>query len=495
MRLDRLILKNFRAYKKRTVIEFSDLTTFVGRNDIGKSTILEALEIFFNSDLVKCERGDLSIHSDSNEIEISCVFSDLPHEIIIDATSKTSLTDEYLLNSEGKLEISKKFSATSNNPKETVYIVCEHPTGKGLNDLHSLTNAELKTRATSLSVSTEQFDARDNVSIRKAIWLSDESLSCTMTKLLMDKADAKKVYDSIKKYLPTYALFQTDRRSTEDDKEIVDPMKFAVKSAIAEVADQISEIKDEVQRKALETAERTLEKLREINPDLADQLIPEFKSEPSFDSAFKLTIKSGEDIPLNKRGSGVRRLVLLSFFRAEAERKTSGADNASLIYAFEEPETSQHPSHQEILLDAFRNLACSANCQVVLTTHTPELAGKIEKESLRLIEKDELGDSVISMGSDDVYQKICDSLGILPSPIPQGATALLLVEGKADVSFVCHTAQALKDAGYLESTFIDKGYAIVPIGGCGNLKHWNTMKLAQQFGLPWCVLWTLTKAH
>ena len=70
MRLDRLILKNFRAYKKRTVIEFSDLTTFVGRNDIGKSTILEALEIFFNSDLVKCERGDLSIHSDSPQSPI-----------------------------------------------------------------------------------------------------------------------------------------------------------------------------------------------------------------------------------------------------------------------------------------------------------------------------------------------------------------------------------------------------------------------------------------
>jgi purine nucleoside permease len=75
-----------------------------------------------------------------------------------------------------------------------------------------------------------------------------------------------------------------------------------------------------------------LEKLREINPDLADQLIPEFKSEPSFDSAFKLTIKSGEDIPLNKRGSGVRRLILLSFFRAEAERIISGTDDTSIIY-------------------------------------------------------------------------------------------------------------------------------------------------------------------
>ena len=52
MRLKQLKLKNFRSYKEETVVDFDDLTAFIGKNDAGKSTILEALEIFFNNKLI-----------------------------------------------------------------------------------------------------------------------------------------------------------------------------------------------------------------------------------------------------------------------------------------------------------------------------------------------------------------------------------------------------------------------------------------------------------
>lgn len=48
MRLKSFSIENFRGYKDTVTINMSDLTVFVGRNDIGKSTILEALDIFFN---------------------------------------------------------------------------------------------------------------------------------------------------------------------------------------------------------------------------------------------------------------------------------------------------------------------------------------------------------------------------------------------------------------------------------------------------------------
>ena len=43
MRLKAVTLKNFRCYDKEIHVDFADLTTFVGRNDIGKSSVLEAL--------------------------------------------------------------------------------------------------------------------------------------------------------------------------------------------------------------------------------------------------------------------------------------------------------------------------------------------------------------------------------------------------------------------------------------------------------------------
>lgn len=64
MKLKTIYLKNFRCYKDEVSIEFDDLTTFVGKNDIGKSTVLEGLEIFFNNDLVKIEQSDANIHGD-----------------------------------------------------------------------------------------------------------------------------------------------------------------------------------------------------------------------------------------------------------------------------------------------------------------------------------------------------------------------------------------------------------------------------------------------
>ena len=55
----------------------------------------------------------------------------------------------------------------------------------------------------------------------------------------------------------------------------------------------------------------------------------------------------------------MRRLVLLNFFRAQAERKSRTRMPPAIIYAIEEPETAQHPTNQRLLLDA---LALPGRC-------------------------------------------------------------------------------------------------------------------------------------
>lgn len=48
MNIKKLKIKNFRGYSGETTVNFDDLTAFVGKNDMGKSSVLEALDIFFN---------------------------------------------------------------------------------------------------------------------------------------------------------------------------------------------------------------------------------------------------------------------------------------------------------------------------------------------------------------------------------------------------------------------------------------------------------------
>ena len=46
MKIKKVIIRNFRAYREQKIIDIDDLTVFVGKNDVGKSTTLEALDIF-----------------------------------------------------------------------------------------------------------------------------------------------------------------------------------------------------------------------------------------------------------------------------------------------------------------------------------------------------------------------------------------------------------------------------------------------------------------
>lgn len=490
MKLNSIKIRNFRGYKDEVLIKMDKLTTIVGKNDAGKSTILEALEIFFNNKIVVCEREDLSVNHDSGDelIEITCIFLPNMSSISIDASSQTKLDEEYLLNSDGLLEIKKVFKATTSKPKPSTFIVCNHPTDEGYNDLLTLKITDLKKRAKDLDIPESEYDARSSVSLRQAIWNRKDSLTFAISDIPVDKEDSKKIYNKLATYLPYFALFQSDRSSSDADKEITDPMKIAISTALQEVEDELDKIKEEVKKKALDTANRTLEKLKEMNSELATSLIPEFKAEPNFDSLFKLTINSDDNIPMNKRGSGVRRLVLLNFFRAEAERQLSEEEEkTSIIYAFEEPETSQHPSHQKLLVEAFLDISNKDNAQVIVTTHTPAVCGLLPVSSLRLVDKID-NRAVIKDASDDVYKKIADMLGVIPEPFSKNTRALILVEGKSDVIFLKHIAKELKSGSYISHTFDDRNIAIVPIGGCGNLKHWTTQKIAEQFSIPWGIL-------
>jgi AAA15 family ATPase/GTPase len=192
--------------------------------------------------------------------------------------------------------------------------------------------------------------------------------------------------------LTLYSLFQSDRKNSDSDSEVQDPLKEAVKQILtnADLVQKLNEVSSEVVDKLREVSHRTLEKLREMNPELANTLSPVIPTSDSLKWAdvFKsVSITSDEDIPINKRGSGVKRLVLLNFFRAEAERRRDERNCASIIYAIEEPETSQHTAHQRMLIKALIELSLVDNTQVIMTTHSANLVKALAFSNLRLIAK------------------------------------------------------------------------------------------------------------
>ncbi|MDV7212315.1 ATP-binding protein [Azotobacter beijerinckii] len=452
MRLKSVKLTHFRGYRDTTVIPIDEaMTGIVGRNDYGKSTILEALAIFFEAEGAKADKSDMnrfSLEEGAEQFEIACEFDDLPEALVLDENAETSLAQEYLLNAEGALEIVKTFKAATGKPERTA-IRCQHPADQELSTLLSLKMAELKKLSEKRSVAEAVADKRVASLWRQAIRNAAAPIACQETLLNVDKdlsTDSKSIWGKIQDQLPTFALFKADRESSDGDAEAKNPLQQAVKDAQAALHEQISALEQQIEASVLDVAARTLDKLREMAPELANELTPRFKEKPKWTFSFTLDGENG--IPINKRGSGVRRLILLNFFRAEAEKAVVGTQR-NVIYAIEEPETSQHPNYQMMLMKALLALSNQPNRQIIVTTHVPALAGLMPIEGIRYVTKDARGIPTVKMPEANVLKEAAESLGVLPETGMERAKGVVLVEGKSDITFLRHAAKMLKDAGHL----------------------------------------------
>lgn len=497
MKLDSLIIEGFRGYSERRTVSFSELTAFIGENDVGKSTLLEAVDAFFND---TAEPLDANTRG-TGRFTVGCIFSDLPGNINLDAQRATTLQDEYLLNSAGKLEIYKVWRTTKTQADvERIYARCLAPTAEEAVDLLFKKNEELKALIDRYGLEANK---NRNPDMRRAIYehlAAEGRLALAEREVELDRpkerdeqfAESRKIWKKLNdRHLPVFSLFRAENVQGDKEKTVRAPLHSTVQQAIKDLESQFSEIAEEVERRVRETTNRTLERLRQDYPELEGSLVPEYKA-PKWDSAFNLDVlKGAEDVPLNKRGAGVRRLVVLSFFQAEAEKKRQerreGQDTPPVIYAIEEPETSQHPNFQRDIVQALQSLSESGE-QVILTTHVPGLAELLPTESIRYVDRP--GQRTAprirsSADSSEVLLEAARSLGVLPSARPaQGATIAIWVEGETDVWVLDALAERLAEAGALPDP-LEPHKLYYVIGNSGDrLKAFVNGQYLDDLGLP-----------
>lgn len=392
MKLYSLTLKNFRGYRNETTVLFDDLTAIVGKNDIGKSSILEAFDIFCNGSnaVHKLEKADINVEAlaaGETDIEITAEFTDFPATVVIDATNQTSLADEYLLTVDGRLKVKKVYP---NAGKEKIYIIANHPTQADCVDLITLKQKDLKKKVEDLGLDC---DKTKNAEMREAIrnyYAVQGDLLLQEVAIESTKENVKDIWSKLNDYLPVFSLFVSDRTNNEGDKIVQDPLKFAVQRMFNDevIKDLCHQIAERVINELQNVATGTLDKLNEMNPEVADQLKPSIGKEDDlkWSDIFKnVSIAGDDDIQVNKHGSGVRRLILLNFFRYEAEKKV--AEGKDVVYAIEEPETSQHNEHIKMMMDALKTLSGRDHIQIIITTHNPYLVKQMDYAQLRLVDE------------------------------------------------------------------------------------------------------------
>jgi hypothetical protein len=77
--------------------------------------------------------------------------------------------------------------------------------------------------------------------MRNAIWTHyANDLQLGEVEIDITKIDAKNIWEQLKNYMPLYSLFQSDRKNSDGDSEIQDPMKLAVQEILKDTSIQSS---------------------------------------------------------------------------------------------------------------------------------------------------------------------------------------------------------------------------------------------------------------
>jgi hypothetical protein len=125
-----------------------------------------------------------------------------------------------------------------------------------------------------------------------------------------------------------------------------------------------------------------------------------------------------------------------------------------------------------MLLDAFEQLVDQGRCQVLLTTHTPTLARRVDQAALRLITRSN-GQPVVESGAiAATIPRIVKTLGVLRD---HDVRVFVGVEGKHDINFLKHISSILSrietDIPDLPAYEAAGTLVFIPLGG-SSLEVW-----------------------
>lgn len=457
MRIKYLTIRNFRGIDKLENLEISNLNTFVGKNDSGKSAILRALICFF--EVKKFDVKDIfkgKPESETTSIEISFL---PPVEI-----------DNLALDSKNLVTIKKEFSVINGKVKLSEYYLCNDFADQKYQDLWNKKEQDLNQLVADLGTEPNKSGRGKKNIIRieqiKSL-LAEKERNDIYHELGEFLKNIEKAYE-IK--LPEYSLFDAEQDLNIEATNFQSQFKPIISAYFETTKEKTAEIEKGL-KADLATEFEEIRKFMTKNVSGLKKLNPstEFdwaKSLKKFDLNLEFDGQNF-DVPISHKGTGFKRLLMVAYFEYLASKKSI----TNQIFAIEEPETYLHPSAQEDLLNSI--IRISENSQFFLTTHSPVFAGATDGKNSILVTKDNLGISHYSKNDDqDIIKQIINELGIRPDyNLLKEIKYLIFVEGIDDIHFLNIYAKTV-----IQKNLEDDKILCV-IGGGGSLKNYADLDL------------------
>ncbi len=487
MKIQRVKITNFRLLAS-VEVPFDSITTLIGSNGAGKSSILRALDWFFNgSKAGDLNEDDCSFGATDKAIEVEVTFGDLTasdREVLGKYAPPASTTftawkrrtpdgDEYLsANAKGLPEFSEIKGETAATPKKEKYKALRE--SRSDLDLPAATTGPAvdEAMATWESEHVDQLDDVPETIETNFFGFNSGGKMSQLFCFVLVTADLRaneEARDAKSSVLGRIIERGIDRTLADlEIAGIVESSRTAQQTVYDKTfAKPLAEIKT-----SLDSAIAAYSPGRSVlvRPSQVDLKAPR--------TSFEVSILDGDtETPVERQGHGFQRTLIISALQYLA---TSGAaaDNGVFCLAIEEPELFQHPIQAQTFARVLRSLAedPSQRIQVTYATHSPWFVEAQHFDQVRRVTRDGEKVQVHRSSVDEVkarLKSVLESVTVgrqLDSTVSARlsdalfAHRVLLVEGTTEIA-VLHGIGDRTAIASLESA----GLAVVDAGGKDNL--------------------------
>jgi putative ATP-dependent endonuclease of OLD family len=414
--IDTFDVKNYKPIQDSGPINIGDMTTFIGKNDAGKSSFLEALHIFLEGDKPD---NDHFHKREAESISFIARLAEVPSEL------KDALSDDYLPEEDEEFTIKKEFTRREGTtPGAETYV-----------------NGEKMAKGAVVVGGDELYKAKS----RDFIW------------------------EYFPEPLPIFAERDVNEETKLKGGTFLNKLLMPVLKGGGlhdEIDEQIEELKDSLQETSEGIGDRLTEYMQSHLADVEKVNMSPGSIQISKAISPKIHLEDkhlSESIDVRERGSGVGSLLLLSMMQAYVDLQVG----EGYMLLFEEPGNFLHPAAERKMLDALRSIADSGG-QVMITTHSQVFIDNRADAEMYITRRD-FGVTSFEHIEEDAFKAV-DEIGARNSDILQ-SDFVIYVEGPSDVKVL----EALSEA-YVED-WKEHNITIQHLGGTGNMRHCEPEKL------------------
>lgn len=476
MYIANISLENFRGFSGKKVIELNEkLNIFIGHNNSGKTSIIKALQILFDTSYSK----KLSINDFNRQLSIDDIKANPPQVVI----------SSILKENEGEEEYSEDIVLVS-----TMLTKIQRPYEAKITYEFFLPEKEIEEyRTTMAAISSpnieEYWSEIEHSFLSKYVWKlygGDEKLKTVIDNDVLNKFDFE--------FMQPIRDVERDLSSGSNSllKEVIDFfIDYEIKNDTTKTKDQIKGNLQKVKREFAESSQQLMTKLQgrltagekqivtyaDDTGATFDESSPHFSgvlNETTLYSALRLTLedKTGIKLPPANNGLGYNNLIYIALLLARMQKDAMGeyyGSNAKLfsVLAIEEPEAHLHPSLQYRFLKFLNDNMKSNVRQIFISTHSPNITAASKLDNLIVLNKEKEDIEIAYPGrvfdqknkNDKASKAYIERYLDVTKSDMLFAQRIILVEGISEQLLLPIFTR------YLKSDLVDSHVAVINIGG------------------------------